>query len=619
MQLPTLREVASMAGRTIERFPLAIIAAYSMTILAIIANHRADSQEILMPYIFTLLFAFPFSIAVDLFMESHKAKAPGRFFARFLVVLASAGAFFYLFQGWQDWSDSKYLQVILLDVALWSLVLFAPFLTSDKVNGYWQFAVALFVRAVQAALLFGLFYWGLLALMAAIEYLFDIGMIFEYATDVWVVVTGIFVSLFFLSGIPGNFQALDKTTNYPKLLRVLVEFFLVPLVYLYLVVLYAYAIKTLIVWEWPKGDVSSWIFGFSAVGVFAYGLIYSAKEKFLGYVEFFKKWFFVLLMPILVLLFLTVGMEIKQMGVTEFRYFLVAFGSWLLILGIYFSLSHKKNLKFIPITLFLILLVSTFGPQSAFGLSEKSHLTRLEKVLEENNVLVDGKVSKVDASKVSEEDRVAISADVYYIVNHYGVESLQPWFNENLKALTKESDPWNSYYLDSTSQILTLMGFEGYYDPYYFPYETAENMNGETFVNLMIDQDETCWVEGVSGCGVETGGYKYFYNFGFGSGDPLNKVNFKMGDKKYAFQNTDPDKLVLEDVNGKIIVSIDIESFVNELLKEPNDGSNGYEKPKEKMTIKFGGGEIRLRSLSATLKDGVYSGWDYMDGELLMN
>jgi hypothetical protein len=126
------------------------------------------------------------------------------------------------------------------------------------------------------------------------------------------------------------------------------------------------------------------------------------------------------------MLFWALWFRIAQYGFTENRYFVFVFGLWLLAMALYFLMSAKKDIRIIPITLFCIALLSSFGPWGAFAVSERSQTSRLEGVLTKNNILVNGKIQK-STVEISFDDQKEISAILAYLDRTHGLESITKW------------------------------------------------------------------------------------------------------------------------------------------------------------------------------------------------
>ena len=55
----------------------------------------------------------------------------------------------------------------------------------------------------------------------------------------------------------------------------------------------------------------------------------------------FKHWFPKFILPILIMMFISIGIRIRQYGVTENRYFVIILGLWVLGIMLYFTFTKN--------------------------------------------------------------------------------------------------------------------------------------------------------------------------------------------------------------------------------------------------------------------------------------
>jgi Domain of unknown function (DUF4153) len=92
-----------------------------------------------------------------------------------------------------------------------------------------------------------------------------------------------------------------------------------------------------------------------------------------------------------VLLVLAVWQRISEYGVTPERYCLVLFALWLMAMVAYLgSARGRMDLRVIPASLAVGLVLSSFGPWGAAAISMHSQLAELQNVLNGENLLSNG-------------------------------------------------------------------------------------------------------------------------------------------------------------------------------------------------------------------------------------
>jgi hypothetical protein len=269
--------------------------------------------------------------------------------------------------------------------------------------------------------------------LAALDHLFGVTIPGKRYPELWILLNGIFCTWFFLSGVPKDLHQLDGLTEYPKGLKIFAQYILLPLVCVYLVILYAYLLKVVISWDWPQGWVSKLILGFAGTGIFALLLLQHISNRTEQlWIEIASRWFYVVLSPLIVMLFFAVWRRVSEYGVTEGRYLAIMLGGWLVGMVAYFTLSKLKSIKVMPATLLILLLAVSFGPWNVFAVSEQSQVGRLKTLLLRDSILVDGKIHP-SHSPVSFEDSKQISSIVAYLHDLHGYEAIEPWFAGTLK------------------------------------------------------------------------------------------------------------------------------------------------------------------------------------------
>jgi hypothetical protein len=117
--------------------------------------------------------------------------------------------------------------------------------------GFWRYNQTLLLRLLTSGLYMGVLFAGCgLALVAERE-LFSWYLESETFGQLFVLLATLFHTWFFLAGVPADFAALEQEVPYPKGLKVFTQFVLLPLVGLYVAILYAYLGRVIIQWELP--------------------------------------------------------------------------------------------------------------------------------------------------------------------------------------------------------------------------------------------------------------------------------------------------------------------------------------------------------------------------------
>ena len=184
----------------------------------------------------------------------------------------------------------------------------------------------------------------------------------------------------YLSDFPKNIHE-HRTINFNKALEVFVKYILIPLVLLYLIILYVYGIKILVEWELPKGWVSYLVTALAILGFIVQIIINPVQKAMKSLtIRLFHPYFYIMLLPLVVLLFVAIYRRITDYGITENRYFVVALAFWILGMSLYLLIAKNRRLIVLPISLFLLALLTSFGYWSAMSVAMRSQVAQFEQV-----------------------------------------------------------------------------------------------------------------------------------------------------------------------------------------------------------------------------------------------
>ena len=264
-------------------------------------------------------------------------------------------------------------------------------------------------------------YIGIVGIFFTIDQLFDVNIRFDFYFYTFLLVTFGFGTSFFLS----KFPTLDeKYTNveYPRSLKVLLLYIVIPLISIYTTILYVYFLKIIITQVWPKGMVSHLVLWYSLISVGVVFLLTPLDKAGNKTANFFRRIFPKSIIPVLVMMFLAIYQRVNQYGITENRFYVMALALW--VFGIFIAYALKRNLKniIVPISLSIVVLFSIYGPLNGFEVSKRSQNHRLETILMENNMISNGEI--VSNSDIDENSKKQIGNIVGYFQQKHKIEDI---------------------------------------------------------------------------------------------------------------------------------------------------------------------------------------------------
>ena len=390
------------------------------------------------------------------------------------VILIGLFIYYITYPEKDDANSITYTRSLILLLAGHIFVFFAPFINRWNKIDYWNY-LKLIITAIGRSALFSIItYSGLSLALLAIENLFYISISSDLYADLFIICLGMVNTFIYLSDFPKQIHHTQEI-HYSKALDVLLKYILIPILLLYLIIVYAYSFKILITWELPQGWVSYLITILSIVGFTIHMIIEPIREKHPNLIirKFYPVFYF-LLFPLFILLFIAIFTRVNAYGFTENRYFLTVLAAWIIGIALYILLSKKKMLSILPISLFLLCLISIYGPWSAHQVSIKSQVNRLSELIlkadKGNFVLSEGEVEQFKSATrfLKEKEQLhlidpKLGFKTSYIENSYnsGYSILDSIYGDKTYKLPNTNDYLSFYYNDfAYNEELNVQGYD---------------------------------------------------------------------------------------------------------------------------------------------------------------
>lgn len=360
-------------------------------------------------------------------------------------------------------------------LALNGMISFSIFHKSNEVNDFWNFNCLTFIRLLTGALYSGVLFLGLGGALLAIDQLFNFKIKPEFYGKIFVFLVSIYFTFYVLGGIKKDINEYKANHFYPKGLKLFTVYVLIPLILIYLLILYAYGVKILLQWELPKGWVSQLILWYSILGTLAFLLVYPLRESTNNnWVKRFTRLFYFAIVPLLVLLFIAIYERINTYGVTIERYIVLVLAIWLAVITLYFLLSKKDNIIYYPLSLTVVFLFCLMGPWSIDQLPANSQIRKLKTIIENPNKINVG------------------SSIVNYLANNHSFQFFRNLHNSEVDKIlpTHANDNSRYYYSKEILKVLkledtTINDFKSTYLTLgYHNYLIATNINDLTIINF---------------------------------------------------------------------------------------------------------------------------------------
>ncbi len=570
LNVPSLKEITAGSVATVKRFPVAMLIAIAGTALAIwlseLNSTRVDEYYYLFNILFLCALGISFFVALTTFGESK-----GWDFSR-IMLLRGAGLLglllYYLTFPDVIIAEQPYFHIyryLLFFLAAHLLVAVAPFSGNSDLREFWGYNKALFLNILTSALYSAALYFGLTIALLSVDVLLNISVGDDTYFQLWMFMVGVFNTWFFLARVPKPSHFDREMTSYPKGLKVFVQYVLIPLVTVYIVILYLYMIKIIIQWELPQGWVANLVLSFSIAGILSLLLLYPIQEKEGNkWVKVYSKGYFYGLVPLVILLYVSIWTRISEYGVTINRFLVATLAVWLSGIVLYFILSKAKNIKVIPISLCVVALAVSFGPLSAFSVSERSQKGRLSELLDRYEYLDEEGIIQASTQDVPLEDRRQVSSIVDYLHDNHGLPALQSYFDFDLEERLDEPDPDSLGYRRDEERIVEWMGID--YTSRRWPAEGIADVENFSFRSNTVQH-------------IDIRGYDILIPEVF-----MSSYQSSVNRQSYTFDyDRETQELAIREYRGDGEVRIELLPFVQSLNER---SGNLREIPRSEMTLK---------------------------------
>ncbi len=555
-------------SKTTKRFVLPVLCSLFLTIIIIgqifeIFDKGLTSTVVKLSFSFSAAF-YAFT-ALKLFSESHCWNAKKYFsfsaFSFFIILIIAFGANPY--------------GIFLFGSGLFLLISAAPFLSKESDNiSYCNFSCALSNGIFFSLLAAGILSLGSCAILASIHYLFGLDVSSKVYFSLSVLYFVFFAPLYFLSGIKQDSD--NENYLYPRGIKFITNFILIPLLTTYSIILYSYIIKILILRELPKGVLAIMILSFGSLGVLTHFLSYPLAKESNKLVRVFSQYFYHSLLIPLGFLFFAILKRVNEYGVTEDRYLIILMGLWLLVSCIYTICTKAKNLKFVTVCLAVMFIITSVGPWGIVGFSEFSQVKRLENLLEKEGIWVSGKIVKTSNTNIiSDESGQKISRIVEYISKTHKLKAIRKWFPDGSYVMSLDDD----VKFINPQEVMKDLGFRYYTtrsNSVHFSMPDSLNF-GKTIMDLK---------------GFDYGVIFYLNH-------RHNSEEFKNQNKNLVFSIfLEETKLVVTE-NNKIIGKIELTNFFNHLRTSKQESADFILEIKNEVFE----AKLYIESISAKLAD----------------
>lgn len=376
----------------LSRFPLAAAFAALLTALVVLEQYDSPLVEGLTDRAFTGTAALGLAaLAAGLFAEGRGWPLAGRLAAQAIVLVPLA----LLHLAPPPWrmEDEFLLPGLVLAISV------AGYLRGGaSTDAFWRFNERLWLSAGLALLSAGVFALGIFVIDRSLDVLF--GIDFEELV-LNIVVPAAFcllAPLMWLSSVPSlqGAASLEPDHFLDRAVRLIARFILVPLLFVYALILFVYTVQILVLGELPQGQVGWMVSAFGTAGAATVLLLHPERETGGRLVRTFLRWWFPVTIVPVGLLAAAVWERLSAYGLTPERYALVLVTLWLAAMAALFSWRRtpERDIRVVPGLLAALLVAGSFGPWGAEAVTVRSQLAQFVALGENEGWIEAGRIDE---------------------------------------------------------------------------------------------------------------------------------------------------------------------------------------------------------------------------------
>ena len=390
MDFTQIKKYPSQISTAFKRFPLASAFAIFTTIAFIYVyesghtfNYKLSHWLLHYPIAATMI-----ALAVSLVQESRKntSKIP-QIAAGAIWLVISIALTLYLPPKELFFIRLKYIETtyaFIYTTAFLSLFV-APFFKQNDENGFWVFLMRNAKAAVVAIAISVVLLIAIDGLLFGFFNLFDIKVSARPFVYSAIISSCTIFPILFFSGIPSIDDCLQETPALNKFQTSTNKFLFLPVLSLYIVLLYAYIAKIIIQWEMPKGMVSYLVSASMLLMLLRVTLM--LPERINPKQSFESKLLKILpaaCIPLVILMSVGIIRRISDYGISEDRYYITAINIfYYAIIAILLIDKIKCKSRFIAIVFCSMFFILTNGPLSAINVTHRVWMESIKTALAE--------------------------------------------------------------------------------------------------------------------------------------------------------------------------------------------------------------------------------------------
>lgn len=390
MDFEKIKKYPSQISTAFKRFPLASALAIFATIAFTCAYESSHTfnYKLLHWLLHYPIAATMIALAVSLVQESQKntSKIP-QIVAGAIWLVISIALTLYLPPKELFFIRLKYIETTyaFFYTTVFLSLFVAPFFKQKDENGFWVFLMKSIKAAVIAIAISAVLLIAIDGLLFGFFNLFDIKVSARPFVYSAIISSCTIFPILFFSGIPSIDDCLQETPALNKFETSTNRFLFLPVLSLYIVLLYAYIAKIIIQWEMPKGMVSYLVSASILLMLLRVTLMHPERSN--PKPSFESKLLKILpvaSIPLVILMSVGIMRRFSDYGISEDRYYIAAINIfYYAIIAILLIDKIKCKSRYIAIVFCSMFFIATNGPLSAINVTNRVWMGSIKAELTE--------------------------------------------------------------------------------------------------------------------------------------------------------------------------------------------------------------------------------------------
>lgn len=406
-------------SQAIIRYPLTIIFLGLSVLFTLITIQTDGQSDYYIEVLACIVGALSTATAQTLYERFFRKNQMSRWIIYTATTLLSIAYYIYLRQAGIGYNEEASIRTGVLMFSLFIALVWLPTIqhTLTFSNSFVAHFKAFFVTLLLSIVLvlgmysvLGTFNFLIMQINYRI-YSYIASIIFQFFAPVY------FLSLIPVYPLPPNSEEkighFDKKTaeaiSIPRVLEILLSYIVIPLIVAFALILLLYIVSNITGDFWNDNALEPMLVSYAVTGWITLFLIESIDNKS---ANLFQKLYPKLLLIVVSFQTLASILRIRTFGITHGRYYVILFGIFSILSSILYSFFKTKR-NSIPGLLILLSILSIIPPIDAMSVSLNNQVNRLERILEENNMLENNTLS-ADGT-IPETQKQQIAASLGYI------------------------------------------------------------------------------------------------------------------------------------------------------------------------------------------------------------